>query len=230
MTATKPSNPLFAYPPQAAFHKPVPKTKIYQHGRPSQRVRDLFVAQVEQIEWQYKLAPETLNLPASPAVPEIQIFAIHLRGPTLDDDVLRCIDKAIPLPILFHLLHGDQVRVAAAYKRPSEADKKQWVNSPVFAGPWQPATAPRAPLPMALNLEGLYSQLLQPLLPWPGRPSETLKAQIERIEQIRHQQQEIHKLEIQLAKEPQFNRKVGYNARLRELKSQLSALSDPWKN
>lgn len=230
MTPVTPSNPLFAYPPQAAFHKPVPKTKIYQHGRPSQRVRDLFVAQVNQIEWQYKLAPETLNLPASPAVPEIQIFAIHLRGPALDDDVLRCIDKAIPLPILFHLLHGDQVRVAAAYKRPSEADKKQWVISPVFAGPWQAATEPRPPLPLALNLEGLYSQLLQPLLPWPARPGEPLKAQIERIEQIRQQQQDIRTLETRMASETQFNRKVGYNARLRELKSQLSALSDPWKN
>jgi hypothetical protein len=28
------------------------------------RLKDLFVEQVEQIVWQYKLAPETINLPA----------------------------------------------------------------------------------------------------------------------------------------------------------------------
>ena len=42
-------------------------------------MKDLFVAQVEQIVWQYKLAPETINLPATPGVPEIQVFGIGSR-------------------------------------------------------------------------------------------------------------------------------------------------------
>jgi hypothetical protein len=58
----------------------------------------LFVEQVEQIVWQYKLAPETINLPAKPGVPELQIFSIQLKTPELNLDVLRCIDGAVQFP------------------------------------------------------------------------------------------------------------------------------------
>ena len=56
---------LFDYPKNAAFGRVLPKSKIYEHGSPSAAVRQLFVRQVEQIVWQHKLAPETVNLKAS---------------------------------------------------------------------------------------------------------------------------------------------------------------------
>ena len=49
---------LFDYPKKAAFGRVLPKNKIYEHGSPSAAVKQLFVRQVEQIVWQYKLAPE----------------------------------------------------------------------------------------------------------------------------------------------------------------------------
>jgi len=53
---------LFNFPPQAKVGRVLPKSKIYQHGRVSVALRERFVRQVEQITWQYKLAPETINL------------------------------------------------------------------------------------------------------------------------------------------------------------------------
>jgi hypothetical protein len=70
---------LFSYPPQAAFGRPLPKNKLYEKSGANTRLKDLFVAQVDQIIWQYKLAPETINLPARPGVPEVQVFSIHLK-------------------------------------------------------------------------------------------------------------------------------------------------------
>jgi hypothetical protein len=67
------------YPKQAAFGRTLPKNKIYEHSGANTRLKDLFVEQVEQIVWRYKLAPETINLPAKPGVPEIQVFAIQLK-------------------------------------------------------------------------------------------------------------------------------------------------------
>ena len=52
----------------------LPKNKIYEHSGANTRLKDLFVEQVEQIVWQYKLAPETINLPAKPGVPESSGF------------------------------------------------------------------------------------------------------------------------------------------------------------
>jgi len=70
---------LFAYPKQAEFGRVLPKNKIYEHSGANTRLKELFVAQVEQIVWRYKLAPETINLAAKPGVPEIQVFAIQLK-------------------------------------------------------------------------------------------------------------------------------------------------------
>src|SRR6185369_3562675 len=92
---------LFAWPPQAAVGRVLHKNKIYDHARPTATVRALFVAQVEQITWAYKLAPETVNLSVKPGVPEIEVFEVVLKTPEIDGAVLRCIDKAIPFPILF---------------------------------------------------------------------------------------------------------------------------------
>ena len=73
---------LFSYPPQAAFGRPLPKNKLYEKSGANTRLKDLFVSQVDQIVWQYKLAPETINLTARPGVPEVQVFSIHLKAVT----------------------------------------------------------------------------------------------------------------------------------------------------
>ena len=71
---------MFAYPKQAEFNRPVPKNKIYGYAKPSRVIRDRFVSQVSEIVWKYKLAPETVNLPAHRQgklpVHEIQVFEI----------------------------------------------------------------------------------------------------------------------------------------------------------
>ena len=163
--ATTKKTALIAYPKQAAFGRVLPKNKIYEHSGANTRLKELFVEQVEQIVWQYKLAPETINLPARPGVPEIQVFSIQLKSTELHEDVLRCIDGAVQFPILFELNQGqgDQAKtqVVAAYKRPSEADASRWVLSSYFATEWIPAATARAAMPVALDMAHLYSVLLQ---------------------------------------------------------------------
>ena len=216
---------LIAYPKQAAFGRVLPKNKIYEHSGANTRLKDLFVKQVEQIVWQYKLAPETLHLPARPGVPEIQIFSIQLKTLDLHDDVLRCIDGAIPFPIVFELSFDGRTQVTAAYKRPNEADASRWVLSDYFASGWQPTDSERTAMPVALHLGGLYEQLLHRLMPWPARPQETLAELVARMEQVQEKQRELDKTTAKLAKEKQFNRKVEINAHLRQIKNELEALT-----
>lgn len=216
---------LFDFPPQAKVGRVLPKSKIYQHGRVSAALRERFVRQVEQITWQYKLAPETINLPARAGIEEIEIFDVALKTDALDEDVLRAIDRAIPLPIVFQLQHGQRTRMAAAYKRPSAAEAGKWVIADYFAGEWQPAAAERRALPMALDLHSLYEQLLRSLLPQAARPGESLAEQVERLTRLRSRQNEYSKIETRLHKEKQFNRKVALNAQLRDLKTEIDQLS-----
>src|SRR5262249_26010072 len=153
------------YPSQAAFGRTLPKNKVYEHSGASARLKDLFVKQVEQIVWAFKLAPETLRLPARPGVPEIQVFSLQLKTPELHHDVLRCIDGAIPFPILFELTFDGRTQVVAAYKRPNESDASRWVLSDYFATNWLHVGCQRTAMPVALHMGGLYEQLLHRLIP-----------------------------------------------------------------
>lgn len=216
---------LFSFPPQAKVGRVVAKTKIYERGAVSSTLRDKFVAQVEQITWAYKLAPETINLPARGSVIEIQIFDIALKTAELDEEVMRAIDRAIPLPIIFQLHHEQRTRMVAAFKRPSEADANKWVIDGYFAGVWLAADAERQPLPVALDLYGLYEQLLRSVLPKPARLGESLPEQLQRLTQLRRLQGEQCKLEARLHREIQLNRKVELNAQLRALNTQIDQMS-----
>lgn len=213
------------YPKQAVFGRTLPKNKIYEHSGANTKLKDLFIEQVEQIVWQYKLAPETINLPARPGVPELQIFSIQLKTSELNLDVLRCIDGAVQFPIIFELSFDDRTQVIAAYKRPNESDASRWVLSDYFATDWLPSDCERAAMPLALDLGGLYEQMLHRLIPTPARLQESLADLVTRVELVAAKQREVEKAASRLAKEKQFNRKVEINAHLRQLKNELEELT-----
>jgi len=216
---------LYDYPLKAAFGGFLPKEKIYAYGEPSRAIRNLFVSQVGKIVWRHKLAPETINLPARSGVQEIQVFDVTLKTGELSEEVLRCIDKAIPFPIFYQLLYGEWIKMVSAYKRPRNADSTKWVVGGYFESDWISLEAERTPLPIALDLAGLYAQMLRKLMPLSPKPGESLKDHVERLEKIRTRKKECEKLEARLQKEKQFNRKVELNAQLRVLKNELQALS-----
>jgi Domain of unknown function (DUF4391) len=218
------SSPLFNYPQQALFGRVLAKSKIYEHAKPSRAVRELFVTQINQITWQYKLAPETINLAARAGVPEIQVFEISLKTGELSEAVLRCIDKAIPYPIIYQLDFENKVKTTAAYKRPNDADASKWVVDAYFETAWLPADGTRSTLPIALDLAGLYEQLLRQLMPLPARSGESLKDHVARWNLLHAKQHEANKLESRVTKEKQFNRKVELNAQLRKVKNELEKL------
>jgi hypothetical protein len=218
-------SPFISYPKQAAFGRVLPKNKIYEHSGALPAVREMFVRQVEQIVWQYKLAPETINLAPKPGVPELQIFAIQLKTPALNHEVLRCIDGAIQFPIIFELTFEDKTQEVAAFKRPSESDSNRWVVSDYFSTQWMPTGSLRVAMPLALDLGGLYEQLLRRLISLPLRSNENLAELVNRVQLVRLKEIEIQKIKSKLVKEKQFNRKVELNAQLRSIRQEIDNLT-----
>lgn len=214
----------FDYPAAARFGRVVPKSKIYDAARVTARVRQLFVDQVGQIVWQFKLAPETINLNGSAAVPEIQIFCVDLRTDGIDHEILHAIDKAVAFPVLFELTKSRKRKMIAAYKRPSEADSTKWVISEYFESGWEPVDNPRKPLPRVLDLGALYDRILSELIPTKRQEGETLPERVARVEAIRAKKREIARIKARLAREKQFNKKVAINAELRVATKELKRL------
>lgn len=213
----------FEYPKAASFGRILPKSKIYAHARAGTKLKKLFVDQVDQIIWQFKLAPETINVSATNSVTEIQVFRVTLRTSEISEEILRAIDKAIPYPIIFELTQAGKRKTIAAYKRPSEADNSKWVVSEYFGTDWEAEDNPRKPLPQALNLGSLYEALLRTLLPM-TKDDEPIAARIQRMEKIRAKQREAERIKVQLAKEKQFNKRVAINAELRDVTKELKRL------
>jgi hypothetical protein len=224
---------MFLYPDRARKDRILPKNKIYGNAQLSHAMRQRFVTEIDQIVWRYVLGTENLNLPARPGIEEIQVFEIALKTGQLKEDVLRTIDRAIPSLIFFELTFQGQVRFAAAYKRPPvsaarDAVAGQPVVEAYFETPWQPAAAPRIPLPVAVDLGGLYEQMLrQHMLASPlglrPRADESLAQTVARGSQIRALRRECQRLETMLRKEIQFNRKVEINRELRQCRAELDA-------
>jgi|CXWL01.1.fsa_nt_gi hypothetical protein len=218
-------NVAYEFPEKAAYGKIMPKTKIYSYASPTNRVKELFVREVETITWAYKLSPKTINLPADGYVHEIQVMTIDLKGERLDHDVLATIDKAIPSPIFFILRYKNKLRSSGAFKRPSEADKTKRVISGYFETPWMKGDSEKQSLPIALNLKGLYHLLVKSLIPLTSGKQESIEELVERAERIQSLNKEAQKLETHMNSEKQFNRRVELHAQLGNIRKEITALS-----
>lgn len=222
---------LYDYPKSTLLKRVVPKTRIYTQVQATTALKDKFVAQVDQITWRAKLAPETINLPATKSVPEIQVFRVTLKTDVVQDDVLKAIDRAVPFPILFELeqasLNEGQIQIAAAHKRPSEAEAGKWVLSDYLRTDWLPADTPRSPLPVALNLGVLYEQILTTLMPIVPQTAESLSARIDRTHALKTKEREISQLKSKLKRETQFNIKMTLHGQLREAQADFEHLKKP---
>ena len=218
---------LFDYPKATLLKRVVPKTRIYDRVRASTALKDKFVAQVDQITWRAKLAPETINLIATKSVPEIQVFRVLLKTDAIHDDVLKAIDRAIPFPILFELEHEGKIQIAAAHKRPSDAEADKWVISDYLRSEWLAADTVRNALPVALNLGVLYEQLLTALMPIVPQTAESLSARMDRTHALKTKEREISQLKSKLKRETQFNIKMNLHGQLREAQADFEHLKKP---
>lgn len=220
---------MFLYPKQATVARVLPKNKIYAHSKASRALQARFVDQVDKITWRYKLAPESLNIPATKSVQEIQVFEILLKQQALHEDILRAIDRTICHPIAYELKFMDQIRYVMPSKRPNEADSNKWVIDDYFWTDWQTTTEPKQNLPVVLNLGALYEHFLRSHLAIPARENELLTAHVSRIALLQQKQREADKLEARLHKTQQFNRKVELNQQLRTIRTEVEALSNSAK-
>lgn len=204
----------------------IPKERLYAEAGVGADVKQRFVDEVQRVRWGYKLGAESLRIKGTDSVPEIQVFEIELKGDALSNAVLNAIDKAIPSPIIFELVRStggesDEVQVVAAYKQPGLRGPK--ISSYLHSA-WRPAVEPRSPLPSAIDLGVLYSQLLADLMPIESRPGEDLSDLVARLDTMRSLEREISTLERKMRTEPQLNRRVVLRRALKTQQDELANL------
>jgi hypothetical protein len=213
---------LFDFPKNAYFGKTIPKTKFYEHGNVSNKLKDMFVKQVEQITWLYKLAPETINVQATKDIPEIQIFEIALKDDDLCEDILLCIDKAVKFPVVFEIKSKAGVKTVCALKTRSIGDG--WKISNYMQSTICSNDVERIPLNVSLNLNSIYAQIIHAVSETKIQVGESLEDYVGRSAAIKSKIILIDGLKKKVQAEKQFNKKVELNSKLRIMVDELNHL------
>ncbi|MFW1858266.1 DUF4391 domain-containing protein [Acinetobacter defluvii] len=221
---------LYKFPQQAKVDRLIPKNKFYEQGKANSKVEQLFVDQVENIRWTYKLASSTIHLQDQEDLKEIQIFRVKSRVEDLDVSILSFIDKLILTPIIFEVIYQDKVKVVATYKRLNQADKTKAVIGQYYASEWL-EDHDRVELPLYLKLADLYEHFIAQILPIASNKdhenddeSVSIELKLQKAQQLESLQKQLDKLKSKLRTEKQFNRKVELNKRIHALESDLNKL------
>ena len=61
------------FPEAAKFGRVIPKEKLYSQAGANAELKQLFVEQVAQIKWAFKLAESTINLAKTEQVHELEV-------------------------------------------------------------------------------------------------------------------------------------------------------------
>ena len=221
---------LYKFPQQAKVDRLIPKNKFYEQGKANTKIEQLFVNQVENIRWAYKLASSTIHLQDQEDLKEIQIFRVKSRVEDLDVSILSFIDKLILTPIIFEVVYQDKVKVVATYKRLNQADKTKAVIGQYYASGWL-EDVDRVELPLYLKLADLYEHFIAQILPITsseasGNDDElvSIELKLQRAQQLESLQKQLDKLKSKLRTEKQFNRKVEFNKHIHAFESDLNKL------
>ena len=98
---------MFELPKDCYVNKFLPKKIFYEKVGVSSGVKDEFVNLVDRITWLYKLSPDTIGIPKTENIEEIQIFQIDVREKELPLAVIKTITKGVQYKILFLIKYND---------------------------------------------------------------------------------------------------------------------------
>ena len=127
---------MIGLPKSTEFNRRIPKQKFYENLSITPALRRSFIDDVRGIYWRNKLAATTLNLATGSSVTEIEVFEIQLNARSIDEAVLRQIDREIPYHILFLLSYENHRRGSGTRKRQRPAIKRSRSVSIITPNGW----------------------------------------------------------------------------------------------
>ena len=203
-------------PASAAFNRRIPKQKFYEELPLTPALRRVFVGQINAIWWRSKIAPATANLAPGRTVTELEVFELQLAQPSLDEGVLRAIDKRIPYPILYLLTCDGRCQAWIGYQPAGQAGAQVYYHTA-----WQPQEDLMLEL-RGLDTDAAYENFVRQIaggaLDAPA--TEPLQQSIARDQRRRALEKQIAVLQNRIRREKQLNRQVELNQELKRLRKE----------
>lgn len=153
---------LLNFPHFTIVNRVVPKTAFYSHLEVNTRMKTLFVENVDQIVWLYKLAPSNLHIADGKEVHEITVFLVKMKHNAEDSKALfRFIDCKMPRHTLFILNNEERYRYLVNYKQWKDDSLDTFDIIKSFATPWMPMNGLSLVLDLMSSMDTLYDSLVR---------------------------------------------------------------------
>ena len=213
---------MLGLPQSTEFNKRIPKQKFYEHITVSSALKKSFVDQIRMIYWRNKVAATTVNLAPGTIVDEVEVFEIKLNSASLDEAVLRQIDREISYHIIFLLEYEGKLQAWTAYKEKTPTANAVFEVGKYYHTEWM--TEAELPIRIdGLNLDAVYENFVRQIAgdALKADSGESLKASVERDEKKKQLEKQIAVLENKMRREKQLNRQMEMNEELKKLRIEL---------
>ncbi|MFT8949887.1 MAG: DUF4391 domain-containing protein [Liquorilactobacillus hordei] len=180
----------------------IPKQALVNRIIPKDRFNFQDATKINRIRWLGKLAPTTINLPAK-TIPEIQIFSVEM--PEFDEKVITRILDKVPQVILF--IVNDEL---AAMSYGNHVIMKKMAVSLKIRG---------------ITLDDVRDNFVRQLLDLSDL-SQPLAQQITQVREIQRLQSEINKLNQQITRTVQPNKRQALARKRYEFEQELRRLTN----
>ena len=207
----------------------LPSTTIVQRVVPkntfdsftTRKQKELFTKDVAKIMWKNSISTQTTNLPCKDIL-EIQIFSIELKQQKEIKTLLDIIDKSIVYHIIFVVEFENLFYLSTSAKHPSPLNETKSVIDWTFKTQWSKKSSNLYKIELRKSIENVYYEFCKQLSLKPTDEVNCLIDLIDYDSQIQTLIKEIDHLQKKIATCQQFNKKVEYNLKLKELQQKLS--------
>ncbi len=213
---------MLGLPATTEFNTRIPKQKFYENLTVTPALKRVFVEQIKLIYWRNKLATTTLNISAGEQVTELEVFELQLYQPSLDEAVLRQIDREVPYHILFVLTCDGKAQAWIGYKQAAASGTNAFKVDAYYHTDWMPEN--ELPLRLdGLTTDAVYESFVRQIA---GDrlnttdAAEDLQDSVERDLQRQKLENDIAKLEKLARSEKQPKKRFELYQRLQELKKE----------
>ena len=195
---------MFELPKNCYVNKFLPKKIFYEKVGVSSGVKDEFVNLVDRITWLYKLSPDTIGIPKTEKIEEIQIFQIDVKKKQIPLSVIKTITKGVQYKILFLIKYNNEICYST---KVDDIYTTEWNDNVIFDF-------------NAINLEIVFENIVKQII-----KEESNDKKFDEIIELKNNrdnlEKRINQLRQKIKVEKQFNRKVELNKELNILLKEL---------
>lgn len=197
-------------PKECLVDKFIPKKTFYERVNISSSIKSEFTDKLSKIYWKYKISEDTINIPKTEDIEEIEVFEIELREKYNCKNIIRIITKNIPYPILFYIKYESDFQYAIKY------------NDEIFFCEWNDNISFTF---SGLNIEVIYDNIVKAIVKI-DKSVIDVNAELQKQNILLNLEKEISKLESKIRSEKQFNIRVQYNEQITEIKKKIEELKN----